>query len=211
MTVCCPHCECQIPSGPKMVYGSVHTSGGIQVRGVIDDRTAEVKASDELMNARYQLRGQNYAILECLECRKEFVIQNWPQKVLCPIPSVTVPSEIPDGVRRALIDAKLAHAIGADTAAVLGARTALFRMQREQKCSRLNDLVEQGKISKLLAGQANEVRLWANLTGHEEMSSDVPSPEDVEQFLRYVDMLFDTIYVQPAKLKALQTKRDGQI
>ena len=61
-----------------------------------------------------------------------------------------------------------------------------------------------------MAGQANELRLWANVVGHEDMSPDAPSLEDVEQLLSYVDMLFDAVYVQPARLAALQAKRDGK-
>ena len=83
-------------------------------------------------------------------------------------------------------------------------------MQRDQKCTKLNDLAEQGRISKLLAGQANELRLWANVMGHEDVSPDVPSTEDVEQLLRNVDMLLDAVYVQPARLTALQAKRNDK-
>jgi hypothetical protein len=61
----------------------------------------------------------------------------------------------------------------------------------------------------VLAGQAHEVRLWANVTGHDDVVSE-PSALDVEQLLAYMDLLFETIYVQPEKLAALVKKRTGK-
>ena len=92
-------------------------------------------------------------------------------------------------------------------AALLAARTALIRMQREQECSKIKDLVDKGKITQLLWGQADEVRQWANATGHDE-DPPTPSKEDGEQLLGYIELLFDTLYVQPVRLLALKQKRN---
>jgi hypothetical protein len=51
--------------------------------------------------------------------------------------------------------------------------------------------------------------LWANVTGHDDVVSE-PSALDVEQLLAYMDLLFETIYVQPEKLAALVKKRTGK-
>jgi hypothetical protein len=203
----CPHCECRVPFNPKMWTGPIYSSGGIILNGQMDEKLGAVKPGNGRFYASYMLRSSGYTIVDCVNCSKEFIAQNVPPQVIWPIPMVRVPSEIPEGVRRAFVEAKRAHAVGADVPALLGARTALTRMQREQGCSRIDELAEHGKISRLLAGQANELRRWANMTGHEDV--DNPSPEDVEQLLSYMDLLFDAVYVQPAKLAALQAKRDG--
>jgi len=51
------------------------------------------------------------------------------------------------------------------------------------------------------------VRLWANATGHDDVPPDMPAAGDVDELLAYMDLLFDTIYVQPEKLRRLQQKR----
>ncbi len=163
------------------------------------------------MTAFFQLIGDDYTVAECVECHREFVTDSKSKASIWPLARVTVPQEMPENIRRMLTEAKTAHAVGAETAALLAARTALIRLQRHEECSKINGLVEKGMITKFLADQANEVRLWANVTAHEEVSDSVPASEDVEQLLQYMDVLFDTIYVQPAKLKALQSKRGDAI
>jgi len=193
-----------------MASGQIYTWSGMRVRGSIDEEGAVVKQTvDETLSGKYQLDGSNYTIVACIECLKEFVVQKWPPVVVSPVPRVSAPSEIPDDIRRVFLEAKMAHAVGAETAALLAARTALIRMQREQE-SNINKLADDGKITRLLAHQANELRLWANIAGHEEVTTEVPSAEDVGQLLQYIGELFNTLYVQPARLLALQKKRNEQ-
>ena len=149
MSVRCPHCDCRIPFSPRLHQGQIFSSGGIALNGEIDDRLAAAEATaGTRLYAYYLLSSFTYTIVGCSECRKEFIVQASPppQRVVWPILTVTIPSEIPEEVRRAFIEAKQAHAIGADTVALLGARTALIRMQRDQKCAKLNNLAEQGRI-----------------------------------------------------------------
>lgn len=209
-TIRCPHCECQIPLTPKMAAGQIYTWAGMRVRGEIDEEGAVVKQTvDRNLTGYYQLDGSNYRIVGCIECSKEFVVQKWPPVVVSPLPRISAPSEMPDDIRRVFLEAKMAHAAGAETAAILAARTALIRMQREQE-SNIDKLAEDRKITRLLAHQANELRLWANVAGHDELPAEIPSPEDVGQLLQYLGELFDTLYVQPARLLELQRKRGGQ-
>ena len=120
---------------------------------------------------------------------------------------MTVAEDIPEKIAAVFIEAKKAHAVGAETAALLAARTALIRTQREQDVSSIKELADAGKITPLLYRQADEVRLWANVTAHEDIQEDTPEPEDVSQLLEYLELLFDTLYVQPAKLAKLSERR----
>ncbi len=207
MAIRCPHCQSQVPFKPKVSAGYIFTSRGTIVLGAVNESNSMASASGSPMTAWSQLIGTDYTIAECAECHREFVTDSKSKTTVLPLASVSSPPEIPENIRRMVVEAKSAHAVAADTAALLAARTALIRLQRHENCSKINDLVEKGIITKFLANQANEVRLWANVTGHEEVADNVLVPEDVEQLLQYMDVLFDTIYVQPAKLKALQSKR----
>jgi hypothetical protein len=204
MSVACPRCQTRVPFRVADGYGQVFTRvRGIPMCGTIDEHGV-VHASDQSLYARYHLEGTEYKILVCAECGKEFVGGN--SRPVWPLPNANAPSEIPEEVRGPFIEALKAHAVGAETAALLAARTSLIRMQREQKISRISDLVDNGKITKLIWGQADEVRAWANATGHEE-APPLPTREDVDQLLGYMRLLFDNVYVHQARLNALKRKR----
>jgi len=162
-----------------------------------------------LLTVRYDLRGAQYRIISCIECLKEFVAEQYPVSVVHPRnePDIGPAPEIPEPVRGVLFEAKKAHAVGLQTCSLLAARTALIRMQRQQKCKGLDDLVAKGVITPFLARQANEVRLWGNATAHEDVPPEHPESADVEQLLEFLGLLLDTVYVQPARLEALKAKR----
>jgi hypothetical protein len=56
-------------------------------------------------------------------------------------------------------EAKKAHSFGLESCPLLAARTALIRMQRQQECKGIEDLVDKGAVTPFLVRQANEVRL----------------------------------------------------
>ncbi|MGA7871013.1 MAG: DUF4145 domain-containing protein [Candidatus Binatus sp.] len=173
----------------------------------MDYDKGEAHMGDAPFKAYYPLFGETYGVALCDECSNEYVvIISGPPRIVWPLPGVEVPKQIPGEVSRPLIEAKKAHGVSAETAALLAARTALVRMQRQQKISKIDDLIEQGVITPVLAGQAHEVRLWANATGHEDLTTD-PSGDDVEHLIAYIDLLFETIYVHPERLAALKKKR----
>ncbi len=191
--------------------GNVYTNNSVHIRGVVDDRTGDAgSSSDKQLYVKYKLSSSNYRIIGCLQCHKEFVVTNaYPPVVVHPDQktSVEVAPEIPKNIGRVLFEAKQVHTMGAETASLLAARTALIRMQREQQCNGIDELATRGVITRFLADQAHEIRLWANALGHEDVSPDIPTQEDVGQLLMFLDLLFDTIYVQPVRLRQLQTKR----
>ena len=205
MTVRCPHCQTKIVFRYKRGYGQIYTHRGLPIEGGVSEAGSALPGSESL-GAYYDLTSAEYGIIGCYECNREFIV-NHLRQVLFPLAGTIVAPEIPSNVREAFVDAKKAHAAGAEMAALLAARTALIRMQREQECSKIKDLVDKGKITQLLWGQADEVRQWANATGHDE-DPPTPSKEGGEQLLGYIELLFDTLYVQPVRLLAFKQKRN---
>ncbi len=211
MAIECPHCRCSTPHRPYRMYGPVFTTQNqIPIKGGVDERSGSVFMDDDAsLTVTYELRSSSYMIVRCIECSGEFVALNYPVAVVHPRkePNVEPAPEIPEPVRGILFEAKKAHSVGLETCSLLGARTALIRMQRQQECKGIDDLVAKGVITPFLARQANEVRLWGNVTAHEDVPPEHPESADVEQLLGFLDLLFDTVYVQPARLEALKAKR----
>lgn len=85
-------------------------------------------------------------------------------------------------------------------------RMTLIALQRQQEVSSLKELKEKEVISGLQYGQADQVRLWANMVAHEDIPESIVS-EDSEQLLTYLESLLDDVYVKPARLTVLSQKR----
>jgi len=198
----CPHCGAYTASNPLAFRGDgIDPTGGFPPRKI----TAWVQATTEGITSL-----PHFAILECMSCRKHFVAckkaSNAEWDVVYPLPIRAAPDNLPPGVARAFREAALCFAVEAYGGCLLMARTALIRLQREQKVSKLQELSDQGKISNSLYRQADEVRLWANLVGHEDVP-DVVEKEDCEELLAYLEELLHAIYTAPAKLNRLTEKR----
>jgi hypothetical protein len=207
MAVTCPHCGRQTPRVLSRGVGNVTTKSGAPIRGDIDSY-GFAHAGDHPILAVFALEGANYSIGRCADCKKEFVLGPDPAlPPVWPLPNVSVSNDITPNVRSMVVEAKKAHAVGSETAALLVARTALLRMLREQKVSRFKDLAENGTITAFVAGQADEVRLWANVTGHEDVPEGVPEAGDVTQLIQYLDIVFDSVYIQRKRLEEIRKKR----
>ena len=122
-----------------------------------------------------------------------------------PIPHKPVAQEIPEPIKSEFEEAYLCFAVEAYRGCLLVCKTALIHMQREQGVSNLKELKDKGIISNMLYGQADQVRLWANMIGHEEMPETI-SKEDTEQLLVYLETLLNNVYVEPKRLSALSGK-----
>jgi hypothetical protein len=145
-----------------------------------------------------------YSVIVCQACGKRFLAElkgnEW--SAVYPIAYKAVAKEIPEPMRSEFEEACLCFAVGAHKGCLLMCRTTLIALQREQKVSSLGDLKDKGTISDRLFRQADQVRLWANMVGHEDI------PKDSEQLLAYVEVLLDDVYVKPARLAALSQKRE---
>lgn len=152
-----------------------------------------------------------YAILVCNACdsffvaKKEAYGEEW--SAVYPIPHKPVAKEIPEPINGEFEEAHLCFALGAYRGCLLVCRTALIAMQREQRVSNLKELKDKGAISEGLYKQADEVRLWANMIGHEDVPEAV-TKEDSEQLLTYLEALLNAVYVEPKRLAKLAQKRE---
>jgi hypothetical protein len=207
MAVRCPHCGCAVRNEPMRNQGNVFTSTGIRVTGELNPEQGTVKSSAQALYVCFPVRSMQYSVIRCEDCNREFVVETAPPNATWPNRKIEIAADIPEPIRGAVKNAKQAHAVGAELAALLAARTALTRLQREQSSTSLKELSESGKITRILYAQADEVRLWANMVGHDDVEPDQPSAEDVEHLLGYLDLIIEAIYLQPAKLQSLQAKR----
>jgi len=203
----CPHCNVATSFRAVRITGlgelPTESNANYTVRKIVTLEACTKVTADPEPNV-------NYAILECQSCFKFFIAKGtrnfedgW--SAVYPLPHRSVPKEIPEPIKSQFEEACLCFEVNAYTGCLLMCRTALFSLQREQKAN-LQELTGQGLISKFLYDKSNEVRLWANIFGHE----DVPAPvlrEDAEQLLVYAEALLNAIYVEPKLLSDLTDKR----
>ena len=205
----CPICGVATSFSPSLVTGK-----GVLVDG--SDKTytkwGEVRIS-AIVPFNYTHSSHAYAILNCEACSVRFVAEKKEYSdewiAVYPIRHKTAAEEIPEPIKGEFEEANLCFAIEAYRASLLVCRTALIAMQREQAVSNLKQLKEKGTISNVLYRQADQVRLWGNMVGHEDIP-DAITKEDCEQLLTYLEALLDAVYVQPIRLSAL-TQKLGQL
>ena len=202
----CPHCGIAVDIGLVPVRIKVLPN----VEGY-DYLSSDIKKGKLIAYAVVDsYTNPDYAIFECQACSKKYVAtkedgKDWVASF--PIPEIRVSEYIPDKIKSALKEARLCYIIKSYQACILMCRTALIRLQREQDVENLKSLQEQGKISVRLFQMAEEVRLWANVIGHNDVLPDVISQDDCEELLLYMESLLNEVYVTPAKLKQLTDKR----
>jgi len=159
-------------------------------------------------------RSIRYAILRCQECEGLFIVKDlidgkdW--RVVYPIPHKTVAKEIPSPIKEEFDEACLCFAVGAYSACLLICKTVVITLQRQQNVSSLKQLMDKGTISKTLYERTDEVRLWANIIGHEDIMPESVTEENCEQLLSYVESILNAVYVEPTRFEALKQER-GQI
>lgn len=151
-----------------------------------------------------------YGILVCQACEKRFVAQKnkstdeW--SAVYPIKHKPVAKEVPEPIRGEFEEANLCFAVGAYRGCLLVCKTVLIALQREQNVSSLDELKENGIISPRLYDQSDEIRLWANMIGHEDIRQDI-TKEDCDELLAYLEALLNAVYVEPKRLSSLTQKR----
>jgi hypothetical protein len=160
----------------------------------------------------YSAARPHVAVIKCQACDSLFVISkeyghygDW--EPVWPLQISPVPPDIPEPVRSALAEALLCLAVRAFGGCLLMCRTVIIRLQREQKVKSLQDLKDKGSISQQLYGQADEVRLWANMVGHEDYPADAVDSETCQELVGYVRSLLEAVYVQSARQAKLRERR----
>ena len=212
--VLCPHCVVLVDARPEIGRGPVYRKASRQeavVARVVGGYETPVKVEGVTypLDVDDDIFGHGYMITLCPNCEQRFVVESkeGSYRAVWPVSTVRAQREVAKPVAEALVDAKKSHAIGAELASLLAARTALVRLQRDENVSSLRELVAAGKLSEVLYRQADEVRLWANVEGHEDVPPGAVRAADVDELLEYLDTVIRVIYVDPARLKKRQERR----
>jgi len=156
-----------------------------------------------------------FAVVDCDNCQIRFIVAiphydyQGPISVVWPIPGISVSDDVPEPVHSAVVDAKLAHAVGSITGAVMSIRTAVERIQTHAGAGSLSELWETKGLSPSLFDTANEPRLWANVITHKHKDFDPADVtlEHVTDLLGFLDILLDMVYIIPEKLKRSRESR----
>ena len=116
-----------------------------------------------------------------------------------------VAEEIPEPMKSKFEESQICFDAGAYLGCLLVCKTTLIALQRNMGITRLEELQGKG-ISNTLYKQADEVRLWANMFGHEDVPEKVDK-DDCEQLMTYIETLLNAIYVEPKRFSDLNNKR----
>ncbi len=117
-----------------------------------------------------------------------------------PLTSPPAPDSVPAKIREAYEDARRAHAAGANIAALMAARTALIRFQRDKEASNFKELVDRQIITPAIYGGVDQLRLWADVAGHDDISVDAFDAQEVEDILDYLAIALEAAYTHQARV-----------
>ena len=136
----------------------------------------------------------------CRACTREFISEMGSQRVLWPLTSPKAPDGVPEKVKEAYEDARLAHAAGAKIGALMAARTALLRLLRDKEVAKFKQLVEQQIITPAIYGGVDQLRLWAAIAGHDDIDVDTFDDQEVEDILDYLGTALEAVYTHQARV-----------
>ena len=138
------------------------------------------------------------SIVQCGACRHELVTMNG--RAVWPLTSPAAPDGVPEKVKEAYEDARLAHAAGAKIAALMAGRTTLIRFLHNKGATNFKELVERQIITPALYGGADQLRLWAGVAGHEDIEVDTFHQQEVEDILDYLATVLEAVYTHQARV-----------
>ena len=153
----------------------------------------------------------NYGFLrmvKCLACEKMFFTEHG--LAVWPLPRPSSPEHVPEKVREAYEDARLAHAAGANIAALMAARTVLVRFLRDKGAESFKELVEKQIITPAVYGGVDQLRMWANITGHEDLETGAFEPSEVKDILDYLGTALEAAYTHQARVDRF-VKKTGEL
>ena len=139
-------------------------------------------------------------IVKCRACEREFISVVGFQRVLWPLTSPKAPDGVPEKVKEAYEDARLAHAAGAKIGALMAARTVLLRLLRDKEVANFKQLVEQQIITPAIYGGVDQLRLWAAIAGHDDIDVDTFDDQEVEDILDYLGTALEAVYTHQARV-----------
>ena len=122
------------------------------------------------------------------------------QRAVWPLASPPAPHSVPEKVKEAYEDARLAHAAGANIGALMAARTALERFLRDKQARNFKELVEKQIITPAIYGGVDQLRLWAAVAGHDDIEVDTFDAQEVEDILDYLATALEAAYTHQARV-----------
>ena len=181
-SVKCPHCGAYTANEPVVVRGRVNPA----------DRTRSP------LDASYRITTQGISAVECMACELCFIVVE--DRAVWPLTSPPAPDSVPEKVKEAYEDARLAYAAGAKIGALMAARTALVRFLRDKQVASLKELVEKQLITSAIYGGVDQLRLWAAIAGHDDIDVDTFDAQEVEDILDYLATALEAVYTHQARV-----------
>jgi hypothetical protein len=207
-SISCPSC------------GAINPVIPMQADGMVVDREHSSETRHFSIIGRYPLffpavygvTDTGYVLMSCRRCAIQILAVvpkegYLPTKAVWPLPDTQVSTDVPEPVRSAVVDAKLAHAAGSKTGAIMSARTCVERVQRRESAKSLTELWETKGLPKSLFDTANEPRLWGHVVAHDDFDPESVTDEQVKDLLSFLDVFLDMLYVTPAKLERARSSR----
>jgi len=152
----------------------------------------------------------SFGVFECQGCHDLFVANkqkyqnSWTP--IYPIPHKPISEDIPEPIKSNFEEANLCFAVCAYRASSAMCQIALEAIWHNLGMPDLNTLEKEGIISAGLRQRANEIRLWGNIIKHEAIVDPV-TKEDCEELIEYLNVILDTVYVEPKRFERFQAKR----
>ena len=144
------------------------------------------------------MKTGNVSVVECGACAQNFIVEG--ERAVWPLTSPPAPDSVPEKVKEAYEDARRAYAAGANIAALMAARTALIRFLRDKKASNFKQLVEKQIITPAIYGGVDQLRLWADVAGHDDIDVDAFDAKEVEDILDYLSIALEAAYTHQARV-----------
>ena len=197
-TVQCPRCGGWNPLAPLCVTGKVSHADG--------DRVYYSDAQYPVTTGR---RYETIMVIKCGGCEENFVAgySGGRAAVFWPLPGTSVPPDLPAKVGEAYKDARLALAAGSKIGALMAGRTTLIRLLMDNKqASSFKELVDKHIITPALYGGADQLRLWADVVGHEDITTDALKEDEVRDILDYLGTVLEAVYTHQARVSRFVAK-----
>lgn len=148
----------------------------------------------------------------CNACKKPVLVQNQGTTIFpTPLPS-PVDSRIPNPMRQDLVEAKQCMSVSAYRGTAVMARRALQNAcldkgaKNTNLISQINELQQQGIITKDLKEWATAVRWIGNAAAHP--NNDQVNHDDAQDILHLAEQFLHVLYVTPALFEAQKLKRN---
>ncbi len=89
----------------------------------------------------------------------------------------------------------------------MAGRTVLIRMMRDKEVANFKEMVDARIITPALYGAAEQIRLWADVVGHEDIGIDALDEDEVRDLLDYLGTVLEAVYTHQARVDRFVEKR----